>query len=80
MRVNFWYFGSLIVSLTVAIPILTVFTSFFENTTNYFEILKNTFLAEYIFNSLVLLIGVLFLTFLMGVGCAYLVSFITFLV
>ena len=78
MRVNFWYFGSLIVSLTVAIPILTVFTSFFENTTNYFEILKNTFLAEYIFNSLVLLIGVLFLTFLMGVGCAYLVSFYNF--
>ncbi len=78
MKVNFWYFGSLIVSLTVAIPILTVFTSFFENTTNYFEILKNTFLAEYIFNSLVLLIGVLFLTFLMGVGCAYLVSFYNF--
>ena len=78
MKVNFWYFGSLIVSLTVIIPILTVFSSFFENTTNYFEILKNTFLLEYIFNSLLLLIGVLFLTFIMGVGCAYLVSFYDF--
>ena len=78
MKVNFWYFGSLIVSLTVIIPILTVFSSFFENTTNYFEILKNTFLLEYIFNSLLLLIGVLFLTFIMGVGCAYLVSFYNF--
>ena len=78
MKVNFWYFGSLIVSLTVIIPILTVFSSFFENTTNYFEILKNTFLLEYIFNSLLLLIGVLFLTFIMGAGCAYLVSFYNF--
>ena len=78
MKVNFWYFGSLIVSLTVIIPILTVFSSFFESTTNYFEILKNTFLVEYIFNSLLLLIGVLFLTFIMGVGCAYLVSFYNF--
>jgi len=78
MKVNFWYFGSLIISLTVIIPILTVFSSFFENTTNYFEILKNTFLLEYIFNSLLLLIGVLFLTFIMGVGCAYLVSFYNF--
>ncbi|MBC8297394.1 MAG: iron ABC transporter permease [Pelagibacterales bacterium] len=78
MKVNFWYFGSLIVSLTVIIPILTVFSSFFESTTNYFEILKNTFLVEYIFNSLFLLIGVLFLTFIMGVGCAYLVSFYNF--
>ena len=78
MKVNFWYFGSLIVSLTVIIPILTIFSSFFESTTNYFEILKNTFLVEYIFNSLFLLIGVLFLTFIMGVGCAYLVSFYNF--
>ena len=78
MKVNFWYFGSLIVSLTVIIPILTVFSSFFESTTNYFGILKNTFLVEYILNSLFLLIGVLFLTFIMGVGCAYLVSFYNF--
>ena len=78
MKFNFWYFSSLIISLTVAIPILTVFTSFFENTTNYFEILKNTFLLEYIFNSFILLIGVLFLTFILGVGSAYMVSFYNF--
>ena len=78
MKVNFWYFGSLIVSLVVAIPILTVFSSFFESTSNYFEILKNTFLLEYIFNSLFLLLGVLFFTFIMGTGCAYLVSFYNF--
>jgi len=78
MKFNFWYFSSLIVSLTVAIPIVTVFTSFFQDTSNYFEILKQTFFFEYIFNSLTLLIGVIFLTFILGVGSAYIVSFYQF--
>jgi len=78
MKFNFWYFTSLIVSLIVAIPILTIFFSFFESTTNYFEILKNTFLLEYIFNSLILLLGVLIFTFILGVGSAYMVSFYNF--
>ena len=75
---NFWYISSFLISLLVAIPILTVFSSFFENTSNYYNILKNTFLAEYIFNSIILLLGVLFLTLIIGVGCAYLVSFYNF--
>jgi len=75
---NFWYISSFLISLLVAIPILTVFSSFFENTSNYYNILKNTFLAEYIFNSTILLLGVLFLTLIIGVGCAYLVSFYNF--
>tara|TARA_B100001057_G_scaffold190578_1_gene191387 strand:- start:682 stop:2268 length:1587 start_codon:yes stop_codon:yes gene_type:complete len=66
------------VSLFVIIPILTVFTSFFENTSEYYEILKNTFLIEYITNSSILLISVLFLTFLIGTSTAYLVSFYSF--
>ena len=78
MKFNFWYFSSLFVSLTVAIPILTVFTSFFDDTSNYFEILKHTFFLEYIFNSLTLLIGVILLTFILGVGSAYIVSFYQF--
>ncbi len=78
MKFNFWYLSSFTVSLIVAIPILTVFTSFFQDTSNYFEILKQTFFFEYIFNSLTLLIGVLFLTFVLGVGSAYVVSFYQF--
>jgi len=62
----------------VAIPIATVFSSFFEDTSNYSSILKDTFLYEYIYNSIFLLTGVLLLTFVIGVGCAYLVSFYTF--
>ena len=73
-----WYFSSFAISLVVAIPILTVFFGFFGTTSNYFLILKNTFLYEYIFNSLILLTGVLILTFVIGVGSAYLVSFYNF--
>ena len=78
IKKNIWYVNSLLISLIVAIPILTVFSSFFEDTSNYFEILKNTFLFEYILNSIFLLIGVLLLTLFLGVGCAYLVSFFNF--
>ena len=78
MRINFWYISSFLISLIVIIPILTVFSSFFEQTTNYFDILKETFLFEYTYNSLVLLISVLILTFLIGTITAYLVSFYDF--
>ena len=77
-KINIWYVSSLLISLVVAAPILTVFSSFFETTGNYSLILKNTFLYDYIYNSLLLLLGVLFLTFMIGVGCAYLVSFYNF--
>jgi iron(III) transport system permease protein len=77
-KINIWYLASLSISLIVAVPILTVFSSFFETTGDYSSILKNTFLYDYIYNSLTLLIGVLFLTFIIGVGCAYLVSFYNF--
>ena len=77
-KINIWYLSSFIISIVVAIPIVTVFSSFFEATSNYSSILKNTFLYEYILNSLFLLSGVLFLTFIIGVGCAYVVSFYKF--
>ena len=77
-NLNVWFFLSLTISLFVLIPILTVFTSFFDETSNYYEVLKNTFLIEYILNSTVLLITVLILTFILGTGTAYLVSFFTF--
>ncbi len=78
MRINFWYISSFFISVFVLIPILTVFSSFFENTSNYYQVLKDTFLVEYILNSLILLSSVLILTFLIGTGSAYLVSFFEF--
>jgi len=77
-KFNIWYCSSLLVSLIVAIPILTVFTSFFDTTSDYLILLKNTFLLQYIFNTIFLLIGVLTLTFVFGVGAAYFVSFFSF--
>jgi len=77
-KFNFWYISSLLISIMVAIPIITVLGSFFESTGDYYTILKNTFLTDYIYNSIFLLLGVLFLTFIIGVGCAYVVSFYTF--
>ena len=68
MKFNSWYLSSFLISLVVLIPIITVFTSFFENTSNYYEILKSTFLMEYIFNSIILLLFVLLLTFIFGTG------------
>ena len=77
-NLNIWFISSLIVSIGVLIPIITVSLSFFEDTSNYYQILKDTFLLEYIFNSLTLLVSVLILTFFIGTTCAYLVSFYSF--
>ena len=77
-NINYWYLSSLLVSLLVALPILTVFASFFGSTGEYFELLKNTFLLNYIINSTTILVGVLLLTFIFGVLSAYFVSFYNF--
>ena len=77
-NLNVWFFLSLTISLFVLIPIITVFSSFFENTSDYYQILKETFLIEYILNSTILLFFVLLFTFLIGTGTAYLVSFYNF--
>jgi iron(III) transport system permease protein len=75
---NIWYISSLFITLVVAIPIITVFFSFFDITSEYYTLLKNTFLVNYISNSLILLSGVLLLTALFGITSAYLVSFFIF--
>ena len=77
-NINYWYLSSFLVSLLVAIPILTVFASFFGTIGGYYELLRNTFLISYIINSALILIGVLFFTFIFGVLSAYLVSFYKF--
>ncbi len=77
-RINFWYISSFFISILVALPIITVFYGFFETTSDYFLLLKNTFLLKYVTNSLMLLVGVLILTFFFGVGAAYFVSFYDF--
>ena len=77
-KYNIWFFSSIIIASIVALPIITVFFSFFSETSNYFIILKNTFLYEYILNSLTILIFVILITFILGVVSAYFVSFYDF--
>src|SRR5210317_1657166 len=77
-KINIWYLSSFLISIFVAIPIITVFSSFFQTTGDYVNILKKTFLIDYLTNSFLLLIGVLFITFVIGIGCAYLVYFYIF--
>ena len=47
-KINFWYISSFLISSIVLIPIITVGISFFQETSDYYIILKNTFLLEYI--------------------------------
>ena len=44
-KLNIWYVSSFAISLVVSIPILTVFSSFFDTTGNYSTILKDTYLT-----------------------------------
>ena len=77
-KYNIWFFSSTIIALIVALPIITVFLSFFSETSNYFNVLKNTFLLDYITNSVIILFFVVLITFFLGVLTAYFVSFYEF--
>ena len=77
-KYNIWFFGSAIIATIVALPIITVFFSFFNETSNYFNLLKETFLIEYIVNSFSILFFVILLTFFLGVFSAYYISFYEF--
>jgi len=77
-KYNLWFFSSIIIAALVALPIITVFLSFFYETSGYYSVLKNTFLFEYIINSLTILFFVILITFFLGVSSAYFVSFYEF--
>ena len=77
-KYNIWFFSSLIIALVVALPVLTVFFSFFSETSNYYSVLKSTFLYDYILNSVIILFFVIIITFFLGVFSAYFLSFYEF--
>ena len=77
-KYNIWFFISLLTASIVAFPIITVFLSFFSETSDYYNLLKDTFLFEYIYNSLFILFFVALITFILGVLSAYFVSFYEF--
>ena len=73
-----FYIISSIIALIVTIPILTTSFGFLENTSDYFNILKNSILIIYIKNSFWLVFSVLALTFMLGFFSSYLISFFKF--
>ena len=77
-KYNIWFFSSVIIASIVALPIITVFFSFFSETSSYYSVLKNTFLYDYIFNSIIILFFVILITFFLGVTSAYFLSFYEF--
>ena len=77
-KYNIWFFGSLMVASIVAMPIITVFLSFFTETSDYYYLLQDTFLLDYIFNSITILFFVIIFTFILGIFSAYFVSFYDF--
>ena len=42
-KYNLWFFGSVTIALIVALPIITVFYSFFLETSDYLILLKKHF-------------------------------------
>lgn len=77
-RINYWLVSSLFISLVVCIPLVVISSSFFVKLSGYYNLLQDTYLYLYLFNTLALLIGVIILTLIFGVGSAYLVSFYKF--
>ena len=77
-KINVWLIISIVISLVVIFPSITVFLSFFGSTSSYLNLLSETFLLSYISQSFLILMGVLVLTFIFGVLSAYFVSFYEF--
>jgi iron(III) transport system permease protein len=75
---NSWAYFSVILSLIVIIPILTIFLFLFNTGDDTWLHLKNTVLTKYILNSLILLIFSALGTLVLGVITAWLVTMYIF--
>ncbi len=69
-----WRFGVMLVALVFATPILTVFGFVFYGDSQVLKHLANTVLADYVLNSIWLVLGVSYGTLSIGITCAWLVS------
>lgn len=73
-----WNLGAGLILLLVLTPILVIVSHipFLEHT--LLQDIRDGFFKDYIYGSLMLLVGVLFLSFIFGASTAYLVAFHTF--
>lgn len=70
--------SSVLITLLICIPMITIFVYLFVSDTENWQHIKNTVLFEYIYNTLYIMIGVGILTTLIGFTTAYLTSLYTF--
>ncbi|WP_373479658.1 ABC transporter permease [Geminocystis sp.] len=73
-----WYLSITIVALLICVPIFTVISSLFADKKEVWQHLTDTVLKDYIFNSLLLMLGVAIGVLLIGVSCAWLVTMCDF--
>nr|WP_245795438.1 iron ABC transporter permease [Thioalkalivibrio denitrificans] len=77
-RTDPWTLLTLLIALVLALPVLTVFAHVFMPATEVWEHLRQTVLADYVLNSLILMMGVGVGVLLLGVPTAWLVSLCDF--
>ena len=73
-----WFILPFTISLLVFIPIAIIIYSFFLETSDYTSLLSKTYLLNYLVQTFILLISVIFLTSILGIGSAYFVTFYKF--
>ena len=72
--INLWSSGAILVALFIICPILTIISFVFVPSNDVWQHLAATVLDDYIRNSLLLVLGVVILSLILGVGCAWLTS------
>jgi iron(III) transport system permease protein len=73
-----WTVGVVLTAAILALPIIVVFAHVFVPSGDVWRHLAGTVLADYVVNSLLLMLGVAFGTLIGGVGCAWLSSMCQF--
>jgi len=73
-----WLLFLLLISFLIFLPIVTIFTGAFESTNDNWEHIKKVILPEYIYNSLLLTLGVSLGSLLLGIPTAWLTAVCSF--
>ena len=77
-KFNALYFLVFVLSLLILSPFLSIFISLFGEVTEYFFIIKDRLFELYLFNTIILVVSVVSITFILGTFSAFLVSFYEF--
>ena len=78
LKFRLWLICILLISITLTLPILTIFIGAFESSNDNWEHIKNSVLLEYVSNSLLLTLGVSLGSLLLGIPTAWLTAVCSF--